>query len=377
MNVKGYEIHDGNIGSGSYGLVKKCTKDGKIFAVKIMEGDTPFGITDLLELSIMKSFNHPNVNSAIDIHIENNKIYIFQDIAQQDLRRFIRVEDITDKKKILFDIVKGLYFLHINGIIHGDIKPSNILCYGDSYKITDFGQCSKKWYKSICYSHETGTPPYKSPEILSAKKWSFESDVWSLGCIFYEVYACKKLFNNHKVLESNLYKTAHRDFNNFMYNNHYTMTNKDNYVAPNINRAFISKRGDNFMNLFRSMMQIDRKDRISCDKIIKHPYFYRFTFTLQRSNKFNLTCPHISEIIPYIPKVKEFSKITKCLLIRTMKLYSYCRNLNIPIDKKVMTCYIISYKLIKGDDELPESLKLDVNLEKLICEYIDFKFLCL
>ena len=376
MNVLGYTISD-KIGSGSYGLVRKCNKDGVCYAVKVMDTEIDKGVTDLLELSIMSSFEHPNINRAINIHLTDQHVYIFQDIADEDLRSYIRKDKVKDKKKLLFDIVNGLYFLHSNGIIHGDVKPSNMLCYGDTVKLTDFGECAKKWYKGMCYVHGTGTPAYKSPEILEGDKWSYQADIWSLGCIFYEVYTKKKLFNNQTNLYCYLYKLAHKDFDMFMNNYKHEMYSYGDYTAPNIDKKFIKSRGENFVKLFKSMMKINKKDRISCDKIISHPYFYKFTFTITKTPKFVYSYVNPIEIIPYIPKLKDSNKITKCLLIRTVKLYSYCKDLNIDKEKKIMACYIICYKLIKGDVTLPSTLILDYDIEMTICNYIGFKLLCL
>lgn len=376
MSVLGYTITD-KIGSGGYGQVNRCTKDGVCYAVKITETEINKGVNDLLELSIMSSFNHPNVNRAINIHLTNEHVYIFQNIADEDLRTYIRKGKVKNKKKLLFDVVSGLYFLHSNGIIHGDVKPANVLCYGDTFKITDFGECAKKWYKGMCYVHGTGTPAYKSPEILSGSKWSYSSDIWSLGCIFYEVYTKKKLFNNQTGLYCHLYKAAHVDFNMFMKNYNHEMYDYGEYSAPDITKKFIKSRGENFVKLFTSMMKINKDERITTDKIISHPYFYRFTFPVVKTVKFDYSYVNPIEIIPYIPNIREGSKITKCLLIRTVKLYSYCKDLNIDKSKKIMACYIICYKLIKGDVDLPQSLILDYDIEMTICNYVGFKLLCL
>ena len=84
------------------------------------------------------------------------------------------------------EIVSGLQYLHSNGIIFSDLKPANIFIneYG-SLKLTDLGACKR--INEIDDQPRKGTPCYMSPELFDNSPYSFQSDLWALGCIMYEL----------------------------------------------------------------------------------------------------------------------------------------------------------------------------------------------
>ena len=87
--------------------------------------------------------------------------------------------------------------IHDKGIVHGDLKPQNILLTTTNYdmKLTDFGisRILTKNY-SFCYEH-SGTLPYCSPEVIRGEPYNQKTDVWALGCILYELCTNKRAFN--------------------------------------------------------------------------------------------------------------------------------------------------------------------------------------
>ncbi|OXA49458.1 putative serine/threonine-protein kinase zyg-1 [Folsomia candida] len=99
--------------------------------------------------------------------------------------------------QIIEDLVSGLSFLHKNQIIHRDLKPANVMFtkeYRLPIKIGDFGQCRTLWStdNSTLTRSNIGTPTYSAPEVLSGK-YSYQSDIFSLGLIIWEVIALIKL----------------------------------------------------------------------------------------------------------------------------------------------------------------------------------------
>lgn len=95
--------------------------------------------------------------------------------------------------KLAHDIVNGLHHMHSAGIMHRDIKPSNILIFteGSSVigKLSDFGMsvfCNKP---SGPKTPGTITPWYRPPEIILGRDYDYAADIWSLGCVLYELVA--------------------------------------------------------------------------------------------------------------------------------------------------------------------------------------------
>jgi NIMA (never in mitosis gene a)-related kinase 1/4/5 len=90
--------------------------------------------------------------------------------------------------KILIQVVKGLQALHELKILHRDMKSANIFLYKDgTAKLGDLN-VSKVAKKGLLYT-QTGTPYYASPEVWKDQPYDLKSDIWSFGCVIYEMCA--------------------------------------------------------------------------------------------------------------------------------------------------------------------------------------------
>lgn len=106
---------------------------------------------------------------------------------------------------IIRDILTALVFFKSKGIIHCDIKPENLLYTSlgsRNIKVVDFG--SSTFIDDVEYSY-LQTRPYRAPEIVFGCKFDFSVDMWSLGCVVYELIAHKFLFK-YKSVEENMAK---------------------------------------------------------------------------------------------------------------------------------------------------------------------------
>lgn len=112
------------------------------------------------------------------------------------------------------EILTGLSVLHEMKIIHRDLKSANIFISDGNYKLGDLN-VSKLLKKNLAYT-QTGTPYYASPEVWKDQPYELKSDIWSLGCIIYELCALRPPFTAHsmdglykKVLKGNYPKIPH------------------------------------------------------------------------------------------------------------------------------------------------------------------------
>ena len=88
----------------------------------------------------------------------------------------------------MIHILKGLKSLHDKNILHRDLKSANIFISEDGkYKLGDLN-VSKVMKKGLAYT-QTGTPYYASPEVWQDQPYDSKSDIWSLGCVMYELAA--------------------------------------------------------------------------------------------------------------------------------------------------------------------------------------------
>ena len=80
-------------------------------------------------------------------------------------------------------------YLHRKNIVHGDIKPENMMVTGKDYdvKIGDFGISTQIGFDDGYVYDETGSLAYCSPELLNGEPHNLKADIWALGCIIYEL----------------------------------------------------------------------------------------------------------------------------------------------------------------------------------------------
>ncbi|KAL1436010.1 hypothetical protein MTO96_010767 [Rhipicephalus appendiculatus] len=196
------------IGEGTYGVVykAKCKVTDKIVAMKKirLEGQKE-GVpgTTMREVTLLRELTHENIVRLVDVVMTASKtIHLVFEYMTMDLRKHLDTQpdnktlDAAVVKKYLRQIVDAILFCHRRRVLHRDLKPANILIddNGD-IKVADFGFCRAFRLPVRVYTPEVGTLWYRAPEILmGARRYSTPVDVWSIGCIFYELLTSKVLF---------------------------------------------------------------------------------------------------------------------------------------------------------------------------------------
>ena len=104
----------------------------------------------------------------------------------------------SDIWRIFIQIVKGLKALHEMKILHRDLKSANVFLHKDgAAKLGDLN-VSKVARRGLGYT-QTGTPYYASPEVWADKPYDYKSDIWSVGCVMYELCALKPPFRGNNL----------------------------------------------------------------------------------------------------------------------------------------------------------------------------------
>ncbi|XP_033735356.1 serine/threonine-protein kinase Nek2-like isoform X1 [Pecten maximus] len=210
------------IGSGSYGTCRKIRrkKDGKVLAWKEMDyGSMTESEKQMLvsEVNLLRELRHSNIVRYYDRIIDrsNTTIYIIMEYCNRgDLATLItrcrRDEVYMDEEfvwKILVQITMALQECHRrkNGkaVLHRDLKPANIfLDSDDNVKLGDFGLARVLHHETSFAKTYVGTPYYMSPELVNNMSYNEKSDIWSMGCILYELCALRPPFtasNQHEL----------------------------------------------------------------------------------------------------------------------------------------------------------------------------------
>ena len=195
-----------HLGKGTYGSVHRFEDSfGQSIAIKktnLVDDGIPS--TALREIGIVSQLNHPNVIKLQKFHISSKSLYLAFEFCELDLKKYMRKYALDTKKHniesiktIMFQICKGLHYLHSNMVIHRDLKPCNILIDPDNLKvkITDFGLARSFFFPIRPFTTEIASLYYRAPEILlGSKDYSTGVDVWAAGCILAELFLDDHIF---------------------------------------------------------------------------------------------------------------------------------------------------------------------------------------
>lgn len=156
-------------------------------------------------MRLVQSVNHPNIIQYLDAFIENNELWIAFEWAEAgDLKRQVRK---ANEKGVRFDertvwryfaqLCAAMLHLHRARIMHRDLKPANIfLTLQGVVKLGDLGLGRHLSENTLEARSKVGTPLYMSPEVLRGEPYDWKSDVWSLGCILYELAVLRSPFKS-------------------------------------------------------------------------------------------------------------------------------------------------------------------------------------
>jgi NIMA (never in mitosis gene a)-related kinase len=161
----------------------------------------------LNEVRVMSALHHPSIVRYRESFEEDGCLHIVMDYARGgDLGSLIQarmaskpVKHFTEERitRWLLQIAQGLQHMHELGILHRDVKSSNIFLSEDlsSAQIGDFGIAKVLGDRAFANT-AIGTPYYLSPEICDEKPYNEKSDIWALGCIAYEMITFKHAFES-------------------------------------------------------------------------------------------------------------------------------------------------------------------------------------
>ena len=210
------------IGRGGSGVVHLAVDEvlGRQVAVKRV-GLIPGGDSAELERAerearLAAALNHPNVVSVFDLVDEQDVRWLVMEYVDgETLSERVRTSgplEATEAATLLAQTADALVEAHLQGIVHRDVKPSNIMLAGGAAKLNDFGIARSADDASLTQTGlVTGSPAYLAPEVASGSSATPASDVWSLGATLYHAVTGEPPYEVGDNLIGSLYKIVHED----------------------------------------------------------------------------------------------------------------------------------------------------------------------
>ncbi|XP_075346799.1 mitogen-activated protein kinase 7 [Mycteria americana] len=208
-----YEIIE-TIGTGAYGVVSSARRRDTGQQVAIKKIPNAFDVVTnakrtLRELKILKHFKHDNIIGIKDIlkptvpYGEFRSVYVVLDLMESDLHQIIHSAQpltLEHVRYFLYQLLRGLKYIHSANVLHRDLKPSNLLVNENcELKIGDFGMArglgADPRHAKAFLTEYVATRWYRAPELLlSLHRYTRAIDMWSVGCIFAEMLGRRQLF---------------------------------------------------------------------------------------------------------------------------------------------------------------------------------------
>ncbi|OQR91169.1 ser/thr kinase [Achlya hypogyna] len=199
-NVGGHYQLGLEIGKGGFGTVFSALdlRNGKSVAIKQvslidMAKEELLAIES--EISLLKKLHHENIVKYYNTIKEDDYLYIILEYMEngslaQFMKKFGTLSE-TLVAMYITQVLRGLAYLHAQGVLHRDVKGANILTTKDGLvKIADFG-VAIKLNEAQKSNSVVGSPYWMAPEVIEMAGWSSASDIWSVGCTIIELLTQK------------------------------------------------------------------------------------------------------------------------------------------------------------------------------------------
>lgn len=362
------------LGKGVYGDVHKVIIDGKEMAIKrqkAISSKYTFKTAAFMEAVILKKCNHPNVVKAVDVFTETDKkgykyCNIVMDLASDALKMFA-TRPLATNISYTHQILQGLEYLHKMNIIHCDIKPPNILVYGDTLKIADFGLAQYDFNQKKRLEIQTFW--YRAPEVfLGDVKYTSAIDMWSLGVMIHDFITGSPLSTTHT--EDRFYEEICRIV-------------KDPLFLENVKKKSILDGDINdLLSLMAACLEFDPSKRITAKQALNLPMFSSFP-RQQITDSWELpktpVIPQFDHLFNTFSIISSF--ITDTSVERLVShLYKAC-DLDISETSKLVVCFDLAQKFLHNTSLFTghytkygiEGRDVIYTLQERICNNLEFK----
>ncbi|KAL5551830.1 hypothetical protein UlMin_002006 [Ulmus minor] len=280
------------IGRGAYGIVCAAINSETHEEVAIKKIGNAFdnridAKRTLREIKLLRHMDHENVIAIKDIirppkKETFNDVYIVYELMDTDLHQVIRSEQkLTDDhcQYFLYQLLRGLKYVHSAHVLHRDLKPSNLFLNGNcDMKIGDFG-LARTTSETDFMTEYVVTRWYRAPELLlNCSEYTAAIDIWSVGCILGEIMTSEPLFPGKDYVhqlkliieligspdDSSL--GFLRSDNARRYMKQFPQFRKQQFAAKFPNKSPLA------VDLLEKMLVFDPNKRITVEEALSHPF---------------------------------------------------------------------------------------------------------
>jgi serine/threonine protein kinase len=202
------------LGQGGYADVFKCQFRGEMAAAKLFRTSNTIEVKAVQnEAKLLASLRHPNVVQFVGYAVKENQHYIITELMNKDLRMYLKNNSplsLPLAVDIMLQIAEGMKYLHESGVMHRDLKATNVLINvveNESYispsvqvKLADFGRSKLNLNNSRFTTMGVGTAQWRAPEVFqdeqNTEKYTNAGDVYSFALVFFEVLTGEVPFAN-------------------------------------------------------------------------------------------------------------------------------------------------------------------------------------
>ncbi|XP_037705059.1 serine/threonine-protein kinase 36 isoform X2 [Choloepus didactylus] len=277
------------IGEGSFGRVYKGRRkySAQVVALKFIPklGRSEKELRNLQrEIEIMRGLRHPNIVHMLDSFETDKEVVVVTDYAEGELFQILEDDGKLPEgqvQAIAAQLVSALYYLHSHRILHRDMKPQNILlAKGGGIKLCDFGFARAMSTNTMVLTSIKGTPLYMSPELVEERPYDHTADLWSVGCILYELAVGNPPFYTTSIFQL------------------VSLILKDPVRWP----ATISPC---FKNFLQGLLTKDPRQRLSWPDLLHHPFIAGRVTIITEPAVPDLGTPFTSRLPPELQVLKD------------------------------------------------------------------------
>jgi len=294
------------IGEGTYGVVYKArSKVTNQFValkkIRLENEDEGVPSTAIREITLLKEVVHPNIVTLHDVIMQEARLYLVFEFLSMDLKKHLdsfpegKGMDSPDVKSFLYQMTDAIVFCHQRRIIHRDLKPQNLLIDNKgTIKLADFGLARAFGIPLRVYTHEVVTLWYRAPEVLlGGQRYSTPVDVWSIACIFAEMFTGSPLFHGDSEIDQlfRIFRTMGTPTEDIWPGVTSLPDYKANFPSwkSNVLESLVPQLEHDVhgLELLKKMVIYDPNRRISAKATLLHPYFDDLDKTQLPAYKFN------------------------------------------------------------------------------------------